>query len=191
MTAIRFNIIASTFKYGEEDAQEELLDLLELLGDHQPDAEITNINGIVVAYTNLGLFQVIDSLRRLVKSEPWQLRYILRLIPIELVVRTKLEDIANAVKSLTPKMHPEDTFRITVEKRHTILSPADVIATIASKIDNRVKLKNPDWIVLVEIIGAFAGVSILRPDQIFRSVIEKRNSSNRINGNFSYNDTMV
>src|ERR1051325_2420205 len=109
MTAIRFNIIASTFKYGEEDAQEELLDLLELLGDHQPDAEITNINGIVVAYTNLGLFQVIDSLRRLVKSEPWQLRYILRLIPIELVVRTKLEDIANAAKSLTPKMHPEDT----------------------------------------------------------------------------------
>jgi tRNA acetyltransferase TAN1 len=177
VTAIKFNIIASTFKYGEEDAQEELLDLLELLGDHQPDAEITNINGIVVAYTNLGLFQVIDSLRRLVKNEPWQVRYILRLIPIELMVRTKLEDIAIAVKILTPKMHPQDTFRITVEKRHTVLNPADIIATLASKIDNRVKLKNPDWIVLVEIIGAFAGVSILRPNQIFRSVIEKRNSS--------------
>jgi tRNA acetyltransferase TAN1 len=74
-------------------------------------------------------------------------------------------------------MHPQDTFRITVEKRHTVLTPADIIATLASKIDNRVKLKNPDWIVLVEIIGAFAGVSILRPNQIFRSVIEKRNSS--------------
>jgi tRNA acetyltransferase TAN1 len=191
MTAIRFNIIASTFKYGEEDAQEELLGLLELLGDHQPDVEITDINGIVVAYTNLGLFQVIDSLRRLVKNEPWQVRYILRLIPIELMVHTNLEDIANAVKSLTPKMHPQDTFRITVEKRHTILSPADIIATLASKIDNKVQLNNPDWIVLVEIIGAFAGVSILRPNQIFRSVIEKRNSSNRTNGNFSYNDTTV
>jgi len=191
MTAIRFNIIASTFKYGEEDAQEELLGLLELLGDHQPDVEITDINGIMVAYTNLGLFQVIDSLRRLVKNEPWQVRYILRLIPIELMVHTNLEDIANAVKSLTPKMHPQDTFRITVEKRHTILSPADIIATLASKIDNKVQLNNPDWIVLVEIIGAFAGVSILRPNQIFRSVIEKRNSSNRTNGNFSYNDTTV
>ena len=191
MTAIRFNILASTFKYGEDDAQEELLGLLELLGDHQPDVEITDINGIVVAYTNLGLFQVIDSLRRLVKNEPWQVRYILRLIPIELMVHANLEDIGNAVKSLTPKMYPQDTFRITVEKRHTILSPADIIATLASKIDNKVQLKNPDWIVLVEIIGAFAGVSILRPDQIFRSVIEKRNSSNRTNGNFSYNDTTV
>ncbi|MFL6339693.1 MAG: THUMP domain-containing protein [Nitrososphaeraceae archaeon] len=177
MTAIRFNIIASTFKYGEEAAQEELLGLLELLGDHQADVEITDINGIVVAYTNLGLFQVIDSLRRLVKNEPWQVRYILRLIPIELMVHTNLEDIANAVKSLTPKMHPQDTFRITVEKRHTILSPADIIATLASKIDNKVQLNNPDWIVLVEIIGAFAGVSILRPNQIFRSVIEKRHNS--------------
>lgn len=181
MTAIRFNIIASTFKYGEEDAQEELLGLLELLGDHQQDVEITDINGIVVAYTNLGLFQVIDSLRRLVKNEPWQVRYILRLIPIELMVHTNLEDIANAVKSLTPKMHPQDTFRITVEKRHTILSHADIIATLASKIDNKVQLKNPDWIVLVEIIGALTGISILKPDQIFRSVIEKRNSSNTNN----------
>jgi tRNA acetyltransferase TAN1 len=191
MTAIRFNIIASTFKYGEEDAQEELLDLLKLLGDRQPDVEITDINGIVVAYTNLGLLRVIDSLRRLVKKEPWQVRYILRLIPIELMVRTNLEDLADAVKSLAPKMHPQDTFRITVERRHTILKPADIIARLASKIDNKVQLKSPDWIVLVEIIGAFAGVSILRPDQIFRSVIEKRNSSNRTNGNFGYNDTRV
>jgi tRNA acetyltransferase TAN1 len=189
MTAPRFNIIASTFKYGEEDAQEELLDLLESLGDPKPDVEITDINGIVVAHTNLGPLVVIDSLRRLVKKEPWQVRYILRLIPIELMVRTNLDDLTDSVKSLSPKMHPQDTFRITIERRHTSLKPADIIARVASKIDNKVQLKNPDWIVLVEIIGAFTGVSILRPDQIFRSVIEKRNSSNRTYGSSDYGDT--
>jgi tRNA acetyltransferase TAN1 len=192
MTTIRFNIIASTFKYGEEDAQQELLGLLELLGDHHPYAEITNINGIIVAYTNLSPFRIIDLIRRLVIDEPWQVRYILRLIPMELMVSTKLGDIANAVKSLTPKMHSQDTFRITVEKRHSVLSTDDIIATLASKIDNRVQLKSPDWIVLVEIIGAFTGVSILKQDQIFRSVIEKRNSSSYYNNsNFGYNDTTM
>jgi tRNA(Ser,Leu) C12 N-acetylase TAN1 len=44
-----------------------------------------------------------------------------------------------------------------------------------------VDLKNPNWIVLVEIIGALTGISILKPDQIFRSVVEKRNSSNTNN----------
>jgi tRNA acetyltransferase TAN1 len=177
MALINFNLIASTFKYAEEDAQEELLDILELFGDYQPESQITDINGVVVAYTNLDLLRVVDSLRQLVKNEPWKVRYILRLIPIEYVVHTKLEDMVNAAKNLTLKMHSQDTFRITVEKRHTLMSTADIIVTLASRIDNKVDLKNPDWIVLIEIMGAFTGISVLKTDQIFRLVIEKRNST--------------
>ena len=181
MALINFNLIGSTFKYGEEDAEEELLDLLELFGDYQPESQITDINGVVVAYTNLEAFQIIDSVRQLVKNEPWRVRYVLRLIPIESVVDTKLEDMAKTVRNLTPKMHIQDTFRITVERRHTLMRPEDIIVTLASQIDNKVDLKNPNWIVLVEIIGALTGISILKPDQIFRSVVEKRNSSNTNN----------
>jgi tRNA acetyltransferase TAN1 len=177
MALINFNLIASTFKYGEEYAQEELLDILELFGDYRPESQITDIKGVVVAYTNLDLFRVVDSLRQLVKNEPWKIRYVLRLIPIEYVVHTKLEDMVNAAKNLTPKMHSQDTFRITVERRHTFTSTADIIATLASQIDNKVDLKDPDWIVLIEIIGALTGVSVLKPDQIFRLLIEKRNST--------------
>ena len=89
--------------------------------------------------------------------------------------------MAKAVRNLTPKMHIQDTFRITVERRHTLMRPEDIIVTLASQIDNKVDLKNPNWIVLVEIIGALTGISILKPDQIFRSVVEKRNSSNTNN----------
>jgi tRNA acetyltransferase TAN1 len=181
MTLINFNLIGSTFKYGEENAQDELLDLLELFGDDQPDSQITDVNGVVVAYTNLDAFQIIDSVRQLVKDEPWRVRYILRLIPIEAVVYTRLEDMAKAVMNLRPKMHIQETFRIIVERRHTLMETKDIIVTLASQIENKVDLKNPNWIVLVEIIGALTGVSILKPDQIFRSVIEKRNSSNSYN----------
>jgi tRNA acetyltransferase TAN1 len=177
MALMNFNLIASTFRYGEEDAQEELLDLLEILGDNEPESQITDINGIVVAYTNLELFQVINSLRELVKNEPWQIRYVLRLLPIESVVHTTLEDIGSAAKNLILKMHSQDTFRITVERRHTFMSSADIIATIGRQINNKVDLKNPDWIVLIEIIGAFTGISVLKSNQIFSSVIEKRNNS--------------
>jgi tRNA acetyltransferase TAN1 len=177
MAIMKFNLIASTFKYGEEDAQKELLDLLEILGDQRPRSQITDINGIVVAYTNLDLFQVINSLRELVKNEPWQVHYLLRLLPIESVVYTKTEDIRNAAKNLTLKMRSQDTFRITIERRHTLVSSADIIATVGSQINNKVDLSNPDWIVLIEIIGPLSGISVLKPNQIFSSVIEKRNSS--------------
>jgi tRNA acetyltransferase TAN1 len=181
MAPINFNLISTTFKYAEEDAQEELLELLELFGDDQPESQITDINGVLVAYTNLDAFQIIDSVRQLVKNEPWLVRYVLRLIPIEAVVHTKLEDMAKALVDLTSKMHIKETFRITVERRHTLMDPKDIIVTLASQIENKVDLKNPNWIVLVEVIGALTGISILKPDQIFRSVIEKRNSSNGYN----------
>ena len=51
---------------------------------------------------------------------------------------------------------------------------SEIIAKVASEIDNKVDLENPDWIVLVEIIGKLVGISVLRPDEIFSSVIEKR-----------------
>lgn len=177
MALMNFNLIVSTFRYGERDAQEEILELLEILGDNQPESQITDINGIVIAYTNLEPFQVINSLRELIKSEPWQIRYVLRLLPIESVVHTRLEDIESAAKNLTLKMHSEDTFRITVERRHTFMTSADIIATVGRQIKNKVDLKNPEWIVLIEIIGAFTGLSVLKSNQIFSSVIEKRHNS--------------
>jgi tRNA acetyltransferase TAN1 len=71
-------------------------------------------------------------------------------------------------------MQKFETFRITVEKRNTSLRSSEIIATVGSEIDNRVDLENPNWIVLVEIIGKLVGISVLRPNEIFSSLIEKR-----------------
>jgi tRNA acetyltransferase TAN1 len=71
-------------------------------------------------------------------------------------------------------MQKFETFRITVERRNTSLRSSEIIATVGSEIDNRVDLENPDWIVLVEIIGKLVGISVLRPNEIFSSLIEKR-----------------
>lgn len=174
---MNFNLIASTFKHREEDAQDELLDTLEMLGDYASESQTTDISGIVLGFTKLDPFQIVNSLRDLVKNEPWQIRYVLRLLPIELVVYTEPKSIKNAAKKLALKIQNGDTFRITIERRHTSVTSSDIIATIAKEIDNKVNLKNPDWIVLVEVVGGQTGISVIKPDQIFRSVVEKRNNN--------------
>jgi tRNA acetyltransferase TAN1 len=174
---MNFNLIASTFKHREEDAQDELLDTLEMLGDYASESQTTDISGIVLGFTKLDPFQIVNSLRDLVKNEPWQIRYVLRLVPIELVVYTEPKSIKNAAKKLALKIQNGDTFRITIERRHTLVTSSDIIATIAKEIDNKVNLKNPDWIVLVEVVGGQTGISVIKPDQIFRSVVEKRNNN--------------
>lgn len=157
----------------EEEAQDEILELLDLFGDQEAEAEITEVKGLLIAKTVLDPLEVIEQLKGLVAEEPWQVRYILRVIPVEIVVPSELEEIRQAAKGLARKIGM-DSFRITVEKRHSPLDSIDVIKAIASEIDSKVDLENPAWIVLVEIVGGQSGVSVLRPDQVFSSVIEKR-----------------
>jgi len=170
-----FNLIASTYRHREEDAQNELHEILELFGDPKPELDITELVGILVGRTALEPIEVVKRIKKLVRDEPWRVRYILRLLPIEFAfTEDGFESITAVVMRLTSKMKKLETFRITVERRNTLLRSADIIAKIGSIIENKVDLEKPDWIVLVEIIGKFAGISVIRPDQIFSSVIEKR-----------------
>jgi tRNA acetyltransferase TAN1 len=92
-------------------------------------------------------------------------------------VYTESENIKNAAKKLALKIQSGNTFRITVERRHTLINSSDIISTIAKEIDNKVDLENPDWVVLVQVVGRQTGISVIKPNQIFRSVVEKRNNN--------------
>lgn len=167
-----FNLLVTTARGLEHKASSELFALLTSLGD-SPVIEKTEVQGLLKVKTNLSPDKVILEVARVVKEEPWRIRYILRMIPIEMVVRS-LEELSEAAKTLSAKMRKDETFRVTVEKRHTNLSSREVIEAVASVIDQKVDLKNPDWIVQVEIVGPEIGISILKDEQILSTVKAKR-----------------
>lgn len=169
----KFNLIVSTPRFREEEAQDEILDLLDLFGDQEAESEITEVKGLLIAQTALDPFVVVDRLKELVAEEPWRVRYIMRVIPVEIVVPAELEDIRQSAKQIAGKIG-KDSFRITVEKRHSPLESMDVIKAIAGEIESKVNLENPGWVVLVEIVGSQAGVSVIKPDQLFSAIVEKR-----------------
>ncbi|HEY3094487.1 MAG TPA: THUMP domain-containing protein [Nitrososphaera sp.] len=168
-----FNLIVSTSRFREEEAQDEILDLLDMFGDPDAESEITEIKGLLLAETALDPLKVIEKLKELTDSEPWEVRYIMRVLPVELVVPTELSAIKQAARDLASKIG-NDSFRITVERRHSALESIEVIKAIASEFESKVDLENPGWVVLVEIIGGQTGLSVLRPEQMFSSVVEKR-----------------
>ena len=101
-----------------------------------------------------------------VRSEPFRVRYILRIIPVNRVVDTKLEDIAKAVKELSEAIGPGETFRITIEARESPYSDKQLIDALADAVDRDVDLDSPDKIVLLEIFGEYAGISVIAPNDI-------------------------
>jgi tRNA acetyltransferase TAN1 len=171
-----FNLIVSTSRFNEEDAADEMLDLIDAFGDPDAEVEITNVRGIIVARTALDPVLVTGKLKELVASEPWEVRYILRVLPIEKVVPAELEDIQGAAGSMAARIPQDASFKVLVEKRHSELHSREIIDYVAQQVQRKVDLENPGWLLLVEIIGKHAGVSVVKPDQIFSSVIEKRES---------------
>ncbi|MEM3620127.1 MAG: THUMP domain-containing protein [Nitrososphaerota archaeon] len=170
----RINLIVTTFRGQEIVAVSELKDLLRYLGDVEPEVEMTKISGLITASTSLDPFYVIEKAREIISNEPWRISTLLRFIPIEEVTSTRIEDIKEVAARLSAKIPEESSFRITVEKRHTSLSSQDIIKAVAEKINRRVSLKNPDYIVLIEILGGVTGISVIRPDQIVSSMKQGR-----------------
>jgi tRNA acetyltransferase TAN1 len=101
-----------------------------------------------------------------VRSEPFKVRFIMRLIPVDRVVDTEMADIIKAVKDLTPVIGPGETFRITIEARDSPYSDKELISAIADAVDRKVSLDSPDKVVLLEIFGEYSGVSVISPHDI-------------------------
>lgn len=169
-----FNLIVTSSRFREEEACDEILDLLDSFGDQSAEAEMTEIKGIILAKTALDPLAVVKRLKKLASDEPWDIRYVMRVVPMERVVPAELEDIQGAALDLSARMGPEESFRVTVEKRHSVLHSMEIIEYVAEAVKHKVNLKDPDWIVLVEIVGKGAGVSVVRKDGVFSSVVEKR-----------------
>lgn len=172
----KFNLVATTFRYREFDAIDEMLDLLDDLGDADAIFDVTNISGLVTGITHLDPFQVIEKFKGLVRSEEWRFRYVLRVIPIESVTNSNPSEMARAALDLSKnKMLSSDSFKLIVEKRHnSFLRSLDLIHTIAKEINNPVNLVEPKWIILIEVLGNLTGIAVLQRDQIFSSTLEKR-----------------
>jgi len=172
---MNFNLLVTTYRHREYDAVDELNVILQHFNIDAQMIEIQNVSGIILALVNLNPFELIPKFKELLIEEPWQFRYILRVIPIERTLSTNLKNIEREVETLSmEKIRIDDSFRISVEKRHTSTRSKDIIPSIANKFRNKVSLENPDWIILIEIIGNKTGISVLKERDIFNSIIEKR-----------------
>jgi tRNA acetyltransferase TAN1 len=172
---MNFNLLVTTYRHREYDAVDELNVILQRFNIDVQMIEIQNVSGIILALANLNPFELITKFKELLTEEPWQFRYILRVIPIERALYTDLKKIEREVENLTlKKIKVNDSFRISVEKRHTSTRRKEIISSIANKLQNKVSLENPDWIILIEIIGNKTGISILKERDVFNSIMEKR-----------------
>ena len=169
-----FNLLVSTSRGNERNACSELWYLLGELGDRRAKIDTTGVIGLVVAQTEIDPIEAVEGLRRKLIESPWKFRHILKVTPIQMVIVSDMSKMAEAASKLSATIKPQESFRITVEKRRTELSSREIIKTMAERIERPVDLNNPDKIILVQVLGKMTGVSVIPPTGILSIEREKR-----------------
>jgi len=167
------NLLATTSRGYETYACSELRFLFEMIGDTGPAIERTGVSGLIAVKTKLDAIEVIRQFRAILRQRPYEFRFVLRVVPVEKVVRTDLAQIQQAVAELSPKISENETFRVTVEKRLTTAHTKDIIEKVATTVKRKVNLTTPDKVVLIEIVGGLTGVSIINPEEVLSVMKEK------------------
>ncbi len=172
-----FNLLVSSARGNEREANLELGYLVGQLGDRSLTTDYTPVSGLTVAKTQLDPIWVVDQLKSTLKKRPWEFRYVLKIKPIARVVSCVIEQIVSTAAEQASTIAEHETFRVALEKRQNTISSKTVIDAVAGKIPRKVDLRNPKKIVLVEVIGELVGISVIEAGQILGVEREKRSPS--------------
>mgnify|MGYP000477654678 CR=1 FL=1 len=146
--------------------------IVQLLSNMQDGKEIRSYLQRFAA-VDQSRFAVIKIGGAILQEQPYKFRYSLRIIPVEKVVRTDLDEVKCAAEELSLRIRENETFRVTVEKRFTSIHSRDFIKAAATSINRKVDLENPDKILLIEVVGGLTGLSLIKPSDVLTVVKEK------------------
>jgi tRNA acetyltransferase TAN1 len=170
------NLLVTCARNLETETKNEIGKILGEIGDQEPEILNVGMRGILLVKTNIETSKIIEWVKDKVVEEPWFIRYCLRIIPIQTITETKMTKIMENIIRLKDVIQENDSYRITIEKRNTDMSSTEIITDIAKIFPNKVSLNQPDWIVLIEILGDKTGISILKENEIFSLDKTKRAS---------------
>ena len=171
------NLIITCARHLEPETKDELNDILEDFGDSDAQISITSMSGILTAETKLDPIEIVRKIKEMILDEPWSIRYCLRIIPIQKIIESKMEEIEQAISSMSQEILDGETYRISIEKRNSDLSSKEIITKIADRIKNKVSLEFADKIILIEVLGNKTGISILKKSDILSIEKTKRSIS--------------
>ena len=171
------NLIVTCARHLECETEDELIDILDELGDSDVKIVVSSMSGIITVQTKLDPIEVVRKMKETLLDEPWSIRYCLRVIPVQKVVETNIEEIEKTISSMSDQIEEKESYRILIEKRNSDISSKEIITKIANGIKNKVSLDFPDKIILIEILGIITGISIIKKSDILSLEKTKRSMS--------------
>ncbi|HON11117.1 MAG TPA: THUMP domain-containing protein [Chitinispirillaceae bacterium] len=164
----QFNLLVSHRFKEQQEAHDEIVELLNKLGDTQPQVVDTSVKGIIGVKTSLDARNVTAQLRSLFRENHDNIKFAIKWVPVDNWCDSNIDIMVETVKKVKDQIGPDETWAMDIEKRkYPNFRTYDILTRLAENIKSRVDLKKPQKILRVDIMGPEAGISVLKPEDIF------------------------
>ncbi len=172
----RFNLVITFKGHKTPDAGEELLGIEEIELALQDEKNLFDIKE--TEFQNVVLLESgSDPLMSAQELAEASTTVISKIVPIELVVRTRPDLITEKVITTSrDKIKSSETFivRGDVRGRGYIKSREEFLTSISQEITEKLGIdmdaNSPDWIIQIEVVGENTGISVLKPGNIIKKL---------------------
>ena len=161
-----FNLVITTQRGNERNCIRELSRLVGEAGGPRIHMKKTRFPGLLLGFVEGDPIELCRKIRPFVEEDPWDLRFVQKVIPIQKTVPADAASIKEVVSGLAGLIPEKSSFKITVNKRGTEISSMELIKQVATAVQRRVDLNRPDMIIQLELIDDRAGISLIVDDDI-------------------------
>lgn len=149
-------------------ARREIVRILNEFGDENPLVQKTAVMGIAFVRTCLDNRDVIHRCRELLETGA-EFFFAIKWLPVDYWCETDLDAMKQVITDhIKDRIGENETWGMIVKKRRWQRYHTDeIVEHLAASIERKVDLRDPDWIVWVDVVGRETAISLLRPKDIF------------------------
>ncbi|MGD0816888.1 MAG: THUMP domain-containing protein [Methanomassiliicoccales archaeon] len=161
-------------------AENEIRSRLNDVNAYVDSIEHTNVEGVCEIRVLGDPKDVVADLKKLCFQDPEQFPYTHHWVPIEKWVEPYMEEMLKVMTGYGETITANERWMLHLHKRHIGKHSSDIIEKLTAPINKGiVDLENPQTIVIVELMGNRAGMSLVRSEELLdvikvRELIERR-----------------
>ncbi|MBN1329796.1 MAG: THUMP domain-containing protein [Candidatus Heimdallarchaeota archaeon] len=149
----------------ERDAMSEMYHALVKYCQTTPlEAFTLPIRGLFLIAIKNDLHDILSKLRKITDDELFTFKVCRKITPLERVVKSTLKEMMGKLPEFLLRVPGNKKWRITVNRRHTLLKKTEIIGAIAEHPNapkGKVDLENPEWDIIIEVFGEWLGFSVM------------------------------
>ena len=163
-----YNLLVS-FRFIEfQQASDEVFRWVAELGDLVPFVQKTEVKGIIGVRTFIPSREVISRVRQFFHQDAQKVQHAVKWVPVDIWCNSELENMVETVRTVKDQIDENETWAMDLEKRkYPAHHVYQIVTRLAEPFTQKVDLKKPDKYLRVDIIGEQAGISVLKPEEIF------------------------